>query len=144
MTNRISVRMLGNCTPVIFQCAEQLLVASASRSGPHQYYQIPASQHLLVLAETFPYQPLDPVPGDGPAGIPDRDGRSEARIIQRIGQRQYGHEAVRRLALALPEDPLVLGRCQQPVCAGVTRGSTRQRSAVVRQSVERALWPAGP
>jgi hypothetical protein len=144
MTNRISVRMLGNCTPVIFQCAEQLLVASVSRAGAHQHYQIPASQQLLVLAETFPYQPLDAVPGHGTAGISDRNGRPKARITQRIGDRQYGHEAVSNLALGLPENPLVLGCCQQPVYAGVTRGSTRQGSEAIRQSAARVLWPAGP
>jgi hypothetical protein len=77
--------MLGNCTPVIFQCAEQLLVASGSHSGPHQHYQIPASQHVLVLAETLPYQPLDAVPLYGTAGISDRNSRSKARKTERIG-----------------------------------------------------------
>lgn len=79
------MRMLGNCTPVTFQRAEQLLVASGSDSGPHQDDQIPASQHLLVLAETLPYQPLDAVPVHGTAGISDRNSRSEARVPQRIG-----------------------------------------------------------
>jgi len=53
--------MLGNLMPVVFQRADQLLVAPGGDAGAHQYHQIPASQLLLVLAETLPYQALDTV-----------------------------------------------------------------------------------
>jgi len=85
MSIRISVRMLGNCTPVVFQGAEQLLVASGSDPGSNQHHQIPASQHLLVLAETFAYQPFDTVPLHGAARILYRNSRSKACIAERIG-----------------------------------------------------------
>lgn len=125
MSIRISVRMLGNCTPVIVQRCEQLPVAPGSDSRSNHHHQVPASQHVLVLTETFPYQPLYAVALHRATGVPDRYRRAQACMTRRTRYRQYRHIAVGSLALALPEDPLVLGRGQQPGRAGVTRGSTR-------------------
>jgi len=115
------VRMRGNCTPVVVQCADYLLVAALADTGAHQYYQVVAGQQYLPCAETFADQALHPVAFDRIAGSLDRDHGAEPGVVQSVGARQYRDQAVTGLVLAVLEYPLESGRGKQAAIAGITR-----------------------
>lgn len=126
--------MVRNRMPVILQRPEHLRIAAGSEPRPHEDHQIPAGQHVLMLAEAFAYQPLDAITRYRSAGVAERYRASQAGIPERVRYRQDAHVAVGSLALALPENLLVLSRGQQPVRAGITPGSADQGGRSDRQS----------
>jgi len=115
------VRMRGNCTPVVVQCAEYLLVTAFADARTHQDDQISATEQRLLQAETFTNQALYPVTPDRVARRLYRDHCAKPRMIQAVSGREYGDQAVTGLVLAMFEHPLVLGRREQSATAWITR-----------------------
>ena len=134
--------MVRNCMPMIPQRPEQLRIAARSDARSHQDHHVPARQKLLMLAEAFAYQPLDAITRYRSTAVAERHRCSQARMSERIRHRQDAHVAVGSLALALPENLLVLGRGQQAVRAGITPGSAGQGGGSNRQ-LRAALGPSG-
>lgn len=139
ISRRSSVRMRGNCTPVVVQCADYLLVAAFADTRAHQHNQVKASELRLAAAETFPDQALYPVAFDRVAGRLDRNHGAQAGTVQAIGGCQQRNQAVTGLVLAVLENSLVLGCSEQAAIAGITRrhkqpgkrGSDRQACATL-------------
>lgn len=131
------MRMRGNCTPVVVQCADYLLVTAFADTGSHQHHEIDAGEQRLSVAEAFPYQALHPVTPDCVAGRLDRDCCAQPGAVQAICGRQHRNQTVTGLVLAVLEKPLILGRCEQAAITRITRrheqpggcGSDRQACA---------------
>jgi len=133
------VRMRGNCTPVVVECADYLFVAAFTDTVTYQHHDVKAGKPSLTVAETFPNQALYPVAFNGVAGCLDRDHGAEAGMIQTVGGSQQRNQAVTGLVRAVLENPLVLGCIEQAAIARITRrhkqpgkrGSGRQSCATL-------------
>ena len=84
-----SVRMRGNCTPVVFQLSEYLRISSGTQPRPYRDNQIETRQHYLMVAKTLPDQALDAVTSDCVASCLDGYGRPQPGMIQFIGHCQH-------------------------------------------------------
>ncbi len=131
------MRMRGNCTPVVVQCADNLLVSAFTDAPTDQDHQIAAAEQRLLSAETFADQPFYPVALNRVTGRANRNHRSQARLLETVGGSQYRNEPVAGLVLAMLEHPLKLARAQQAATTWETcrhkragkRGSGRQAGA---------------
>jgi hypothetical protein len=134
--------MRGNCTPVVVECADYLLVAARADGGPGQNHQILATEHRLMQTETFTDQALYPVSLYGTSGGLDGNGRSQTRVIQTVGDRQDRYQCIAGLVLTTPEDPLILGRREQAVSAWITRRHNQPARCRSDRQAGASLGPA--
>ena len=139
-----SVRMRGNCTPVVVQCADYLLVAARADTRANQHYQVYAAQHRLPFAETFADQAFYPVAFDGVTGSLDRDHSTEPGMVQAVAAGQYCDQTVTGLVLAVLEYPLKPGCGEQAAFAGITRRHEQPGLAGFRQTDGRDPWRGEP
>ena len=143
MSIRTSVRMRCNFTPVIVQCAEDLLVTSSTYAGSGQHHQIAVTKHCLVLAKALSYQALYTVSLYRVARRLDRYRCSKTRMIQTVGNSHYRHETIAGFDFTLPKHPLVVFCCQQAKLARIARCRSSQGDGV-RLTGVRALSPGEP
>ena len=94
--------------------------------GSRHYHKVHACQFMLVEAEAFPDQALDPVPVVGVPDVAFGDCQPESRLIQSIRTSQYGQPVIARF-LRLIEHPLEFGGIEQAVGSRETVASRSQR-----------------
>lgn len=126
MSNRASLRMRSEFTPVGVKGMENFLVTARTDAGANQHDQIEVVQIGTVKTETFPYQAFYPIALDRITGVLYRNNGAETRVAQFIVFRKHGDISIADLDVALLEYSLETGGCQQAVRGGIGGAGARQ------------------